>query len=240
MAEYQKRSPGSYHLYAPASKPFFSYKKPSDGNSYSMMIPQIHNGNITLKFQRRITPENTLDLQCYLPMPRVRELRHVLAGIIGRRQLAYEKGELYDTNESWNFPVCSFFGGTETHIGDLKLDTELIDGIPRIRMIYRQNDVNDEIEIVFNDRSTSSEVKGTGELPKVDIIDGWLFHFFDVIDEIATDPLYMMMYNMIDAAVSNIGKSTFNIVSSLLGKGGSQKGGNSRPTASVPDEYDPF
>lgn len=239
--QYQKRSSASYHLYAPLTRPFFSYKKPSDGNSYSMMIPQVHNNNVTFKFQRRITPENTLDLTCYMPMNRVRELRHVFAGIIGRRQSAYENGKPYNTDEAWSFPVCSFFGGTEQQIGDFKIDTEIIDGVPRIRIIYHQNDVNDEVEIVFNDRVTSSEITGMGELPKVDLADGFLFHFYDILDNISTNPMYLMMYNLIDAATSAVGKSVYNIVNSLIGGNkNKQSSYNNNISGPSPDDDDPF
>ena len=197
----QKRT--NYDIYASVSKPFFSYKKPGEGNSYCMMYPQVHSHTITLKFTKAITSENRLDLTCYLTPAKLQDFVNILEGIMARRREAFANREYYSSDEAFKIPVTSFIGGKEETVGALTIDTELIDGISRLRITYYQNDKNDSVEIVFNERLTSEETSGTTEFNKIDYSDIQAFAFVTLMKDLIT-PQTSIMYGMINSAVSSI------------------------------------
>lgn len=246
MAE-EKQNRGGYHLYANTSRPFFSFKKPAEGQSaHNRLEVQVHNGNIQMKFTRFITNENQTQLICWMPDYRVHDLCYILGGIIARRRVAYEKGENYSTDEVWTFPVVSFQNGQERETGFLRVDTELIDGVPRIRLTYRDDDANDSIEIVFCDRKPTTEVKG-GNLEQIDYVDARLFKFYDLLDNIVNDPQTMIMYHMADslmgAITKYIGACFRGSSNNNQNNGNGYRNNNNRPapqSQDVPDDYDPY
>ena len=197
----QKRT--NYDIYASVSKPFFSYKKPGEGNSYCMMYPQVHSHTITLKFTKAITSENRLDLTCYLTPAKLQDFVNILEGIMARRREAFANREYYSSDEAFKIPVTSFIGGKEETVGALTIDTELIDGISRLRITYYQNDKNDSVEIVFNERLTSEETSGTTEFNKIDYSDIQAFAFVTLMKDLIT-PQTSIMYGMINSAVSSL------------------------------------
>ena len=197
----QKRT--NYDIYASVSKPFFSYKKPGEGNSYCMMYPQVHSHTITLKFTKAITSENRLDLTCYLTPAKLQDFVNILEGIMARRREAFANREYYSSDEAFKIPVTSFIGGKEETVGALTIDTELIDGISRLRITYYQNDKNDSVEIVFNERLTSEETSGTTEFNKIDYSDIQAFAFVTLMKDLIT-PQTSIMYGMINSAVGSI------------------------------------
>ena len=197
----QKRT--NYDIYASVSKPFFSYKKPGEGNSYCMMYPQVHSHTITLKFTKAITSENRLDLTCYLTPAKLQDFVNILEGIMARRREAFANREYYSSDEAFKIPVTSFIGGKEETVGALTIDTELIDGISRLRITYYQNDKNDSVEIVFNERLTSEETSGTSEFNKIDYSDIQAFAFVTLMKDLIT-PQTSIMYGMINSAVGSI------------------------------------
>ena len=197
----QKRT--NYDIYASVSKPFFSYKKPGEGNSYCMMYPQVHSHTITLKFTKAITSENRLDLTCYLTPAKLQDFVNILEGIMARRREAFANREYYSSDEAFKIPVTSFIGGKEETVGALTIDTELIDGISRLRITYYQNDKNDSVEIVFNERLTSEETSGTSEFNKIDYSDIQAFAFVTLMKDLIT-PQTSIMYGMINSAVSSL------------------------------------
>lgn len=197
----QKRT--NYDIYASVSKPFFSYKKPGEGNSYCMMYPQVHSHTITLKFTKAITSENRLDLTCYLTPAKLQDFVNILEGIMARRREAFANREYYSSDEAFKIPVTSFIGGKEETVGALTIDTELIDGISRLRITYYQNDKNDSVEIVFNERLTSEETSGTSDFNKIDYSDIQAFAFVTLMKDLIT-PQTSIMYGMINSAVGSI------------------------------------
>ena len=197
----QKRT--NYDIYASVSKPFFSYKKPGEGNSYCMMYPQVHSHTITLKFTKAITSENRLALTCYLTPAKLQDFVNILEGIMARRREAFANREYYSSDEAFKIPVTSFIGGKEETVGALTIDTELIDGISRLRITYYQNDKNDSVEIVFNERLTSEETSGTSDFNKIDYSDIQAFAFVTLMKDLIT-PQTSIMYGMINSAVGSI------------------------------------
>lgn len=197
----QKRT--NYDLYASVSKPFFSYKKPGEEKSYCMMYPQVHSHTITLKFSKVITSENRLDLTCYLSPSKLQDFVNILEGIMARRRDAFANHEYYSSDEAYKIPVTSFTGGKEEVIGALTIDTELIDGISRLRISYYQNDKNDSVEIVFNERLSTEETSGTPDFNKIDYSDIQAFSFVALMKDLIT-PHTSIMYGMINSAVSSL------------------------------------
>lgn len=199
----QKRT--NYDLYASVSRPFFSYKKPGEGNSYCMMSPQIHSHILTLRFTKAITSENRVDLNCYLTPPKLQDFVNILEGIMARRRDAFVNHEYYSTDEAYKIPVTTYVGGKEETVGALTIDTELIDGISRLRITYYQNDKNDSVEIVFNERLPGEETSGTPDFNKIDYSDIQAFAFVALMKDLIS-PNTSIMYGMINSAVSSITK----------------------------------
>ena len=141
MAE-EKKKYNDYHLNVQMSRTFFSYKKPGDGSAYALMYVTYYNGMISLHFKRGITSENVLDLNCYLNDGKAYDLSRLLEGIMGRRRVAYENGQMYDADDVIRVPTTSFRDGKEVATGVLVIDTEMYDGIPRIRVSYTDSEKN--------------------------------------------------------------------------------------------------
>lgn len=211
MAEQNGTKQGTYHLYAQVSKPYFSYKKPGDGNAYSMMIPQINNGNLTLKFTKSITTENRLDITCYLPYSRTMDIANILEGIMARRRDAFAKNQQYSTSEAYKIPISSFVSGKEELVGSLTIDTIMIDGTPRLRISYHQNDKNDSVEIVFCERPSSGEISASSTLEKIDYYDIGAYGFTTLIRAIQ-EPIPMIFYHMLDSLSNSLTKYISTVV----------------------------
>lgn len=195
----------NYDLYANVSRPFFSYKKPGDGNAYAMVVPQIHSHIITLKFTKSITSENRIDLMCYLTPAKLHDFVNILEGIMARRRDAFASHNYYSTDEAFKIPVTTFVNGKEESVGMLTIDTELIDGISRLRITYFQNDKNESVEIVFNERTSNEDITGTLAYDKIDFGDIGAFNFVLMMKELI-GPQSSIMYGMINSAVSSITK----------------------------------
>ena len=86
------------------------------------------------------------------------------------------------------------------------IDTEMYDGIPRLRLSYHDLEKNDSIEVVFNSRVPSGEIEASTNLDfKIDYADIEAYEFVTTFKELQ-DPLVPMMYRMQDAAVNTITK----------------------------------
>lgn len=240
MAEETQNKSNQYHLYAQLSKTFFSYKKPSD-TGYAMMYIQYHNGMLTLKFRRAITSENKLEVSCYLPEGKAYDLAHLLEGIMARRRDAYINGVNYDSDEVIKVPCSAYRDGKDVNTGLLVIDTEMYDGIPRIRVSYTDFDKNDTVEIVFNSRVPNGAIEAKAKANNIDYADIAAFEFVNILKEVQ-NPLVPIMYRIQDSAVSAITR----YISACFGNRGGANGGfrtnNGTPMQpqAVPDDYDPF
>ena len=204
MAE-EKKKYNDYHLNVQMSRTFFSYKKPGDGGAYALMYVTYYNGMISLHFKRGITSENVLDLNCYLNDGKAYDLSRLLEGIMGRR-----------------VPTTSFRDGKEVATGVLVIDTEMYDGIPRIRVSYTDSEKNETIEIVFNSRVPSGPIEAKCKANMIDYADIQAFEFVNVLKELQ-NPMVPIMYRIQDAAVGSLSR----FIKSCLG-GGNRN--NSNPT----------
>lgn len=193
----------NYDIYAPISRPFFSYKKPGDGNAYAMVVPQIHSHIVTLRFTKSITSENRIDLNCYLSPAKLQDFVNILEGIMARRRDTFAKQEYYSSNEAYKIPVTRFINGKEESIGSLTIDTELIDGISRLRITYFENEKNDSVEIVFNERVPGEAPSGTENYTKIDYGDIQAFAFVTLMKEVISANT-SITYGIVNSAVSAI------------------------------------
>lgn len=202
----ENKSNQVYHLYAQMSKTFFSYKKPADGKAYAFVNIMYHDGKLTLRFKRGITSENVLDLTCYLSPAKAYDTSRLLEGIMGRRREAYAAGKNYQSDEVYKIPTSSYRDGQEVPTGYLMIDTEMYDGIPRLRLSYHDLEKNDSIEVVFNSRVPSGEIEASTSLDfKIDYADIEAYEFVTTFKELQ-DPLIPMIYRMQDSAVNTITK----------------------------------
>lgn len=202
----ENKSQQAYHIYAQMSKTFFSYKKPADGKAYAFVNIMYHDGRLSLRFKRGITSENVLDLTCYLSAAKAYDTSRLLEGIMGRRREAYAAGKNYQSDEVYKIPTSSFREGQEVATGYLMIDTEMYDGIPRLRLSYHDVEKNDTIEVVFNSRVPSGEIEfSTGLDFKIDYADIEAYEFVTTFKELQ-DPLIPMIYRIQDSAVTAITK----------------------------------
>lgn len=193
----------NYDIYAPVSRPFFSYKKPGDGNAYCMMYPQIHSHVVTLRFTKSITSENRIDLNCYLSPAKLQDFVNILEGIMARRRDTFANQGYYSSDEAYKIPVTRYVNGKEESIGALTIDTELIDGISRLRITYFDNEKNDSVEIVFNERVPGESPSGTGNYDKIDYGDIQAFAFVTLMKELISANT-SILYGIVNSAVSAI------------------------------------
>lgn len=194
----------NYDLYSSVSKPYFSYKKPGEGSSaYCMLSPQIHSYNTTLRFTKSITSENRLDLNCYLSPMKFQDFVNILEGIMARRRDAYMSKSNYATDEAFKIPITRYNEGKDESIGSLTIDTELVDGIPRLRITYFENEKNDSVEIVFNDRIPTELASGTSKIDTIDYGDIKAFEFVMLMKELS-DPSTSVVYGIVNSAVSTL------------------------------------
>ncbi len=229
----------AYHIYAQMSKTFFSYKKPADGKAYAFVNIMYHDGRLSLHFKRGITSENVLDLTCYLSAAKAFDTSRLLEGIMGRRREAYAAGKNYQSDEVYKIPTSSFRDGQEVATGFLLIDTEMYDGIPRLRLSYHDIDKNDTIEVVFNSRIPSGEIEfSTGLDFKIDYADIEAYEFVTTFKELQ-DPLIPMIYRIQDSAVSAITKYISACFKNLNGRNINQQNGgyNGNTTTYGGDEY---
>lgn len=215
----------NYDIYASASRPFFSYKKPGDGNAYAMVVPQIHSHIVTLKFTKAVTSENRIDLTCYLTPAKLHDFVNILEGIMARRRDAFASHNYYSTDEAFKIPVTSFVSGKEEPVGAITIDTELVDGISRLRITYFQNDKNESVEIVFNERTSNEDITGTLAYDKIDFGDIGAFNFVVTMKELI-GPQSSIMYGMINSAVSSITKYISACFSNNRNGGGFSRSNN--------------
>lgn len=244
MAEEKKRY-NAYHISAQMSSTYFSYKKPGDNGAYAMMYVNYYNGMTTLHFKRGITSENVLDLNCYLPAGKAFDFSRLLEGMMARRRDAYASGQNYNPDEVIKIPTTSMRDGTEVSTGLLVVDTEMYDGIPRVKISYTDYEKNDTIEVVFNSRVPNGKIEATCKVNNIDYADIQAFEFVNVIKELQ-DPLIPMVYRIQDAAVNSI---TRYISSCFSGRQGGNKGdtasynqnaGGNSGGYSPSADYDPF
>ena len=234
-----KQQQQPYHLYVQMSKTFFSYKKPADGKAYAFVNIMYHDGKLTLRFKRGITSENVLDLTCYLSAAKAFDVSRILEGIMGRRREAYAAGKNYQSDEVYKIPTSSFREGQEVATGYLMIDTEMYDGIPRLRLSYHDIEKNDTIEVVFNSRVPSGEIEASTGLDfKIDYADIEAYEFVTTFKELQ-DPLVPMIYKIQDSAVSAITKY-FSACFKNFGSGNRPSNGggyNNSPSFGGDDEY---
>lgn len=244
MAEENTQKKTAYHLYAQLSKTYFSYKKPGDDKAYALMYAQYHNNMLTLHFRKAITSENVVELNCYLPDAKVFEVSNLFEGMMARRRVAFENGQNYDSDEVIKCPITSFNReeGKDVAAGLLVIDTEMYDGIPRVRISYTDNAKNDTVEIVFNSRIPSGAVEAKAKAAGIDFADIAAFELANTLKELQ-NPMIPIMYRFTDAAVNSITR----YISACFGNRNNNYSGNSNNYASqpsgnsnVPDEYDPF
>lgn len=240
----QSQKPTVYHLYAQASRTYFSYKKPGNESSYAFMYIQMHNGNITFRFSKAITQDNKVDLTCYLPAFRVNDMSNIIEGIMGRRRNAFERGDSYASDEVFKIPVCSYISGKETQIGSLTIDTEMVDGTPRLRLTYLETEKKDSVSIVFNDRIPASEITATSKLDKIDYYDLGAYDFAVTLKSLQ-DPLTPFIYRVADSAVNSITKYISSVLFKKPNKGFgnnsySNNNNSSKSNDNVPEDYDTF
>lgn len=203
MAENQNNERRNYDIYSPVSRPFFSYKKPGDGNAYCMLVPQIHSNLITLRFTKSVTSENRLDLTCYLSQAKLHDFVNILEGIMARRRDAYASHNYYATDEAFKIPVTRYNNGKEEAVGSLTIDTELVDAIARLRITYFDNDKNDSVEIVFNERVPDQSSSGTTKFDTIDYGDIQAFAFVALMKELITANT-SILYGIVNSAVGSI------------------------------------
>lgn len=242
MAE-EKKKYNAYHLGVQMSPTYFSYKKPGDNGAYAMMYVNYYNGMTTLHFKRGITSENVLDLNCYLSGGKAFELSRLLEGVMARRRDAYAAGQPYDESEVIKIPVTSMRSGTEVSVGLLVVDTEMYDGIPRMRFSYTDNEKQDTIEIVLNARVPNGQIEAKCKQNLIDYADIQAFELVNVLKELQ-DPIIPMVYRIQDAAVNSITK----YISACLGNRGrndsssgyQNQNNNNSGGYSAGGDYEPF
>jgi hypothetical protein len=242
MAE-EKKKYNNYHLSVQMSNTFWSYKKPGDNGAYAMMYVTYYNNMLSLHFKRGITSENVLDLSCYIQDGKAFDLSRLLEGMMARRRDAYAEGKNYDADEVIKMPCTSVRDGKEVSVGLLVIDTEMYDGIPRVRVSYTDHEKNDTIEIVFNSRVPSGAIEAKCKANSIDYADIQAFNFVNILKEVQ-NPLVPIMYRIQDAAVNSITKY---ISACLSGRNGGNRGdtasynNNVGPTESYSgDSYEPF
>jgi len=198
------KSTSYYHLSAQVSDTFFSYKKPSDGKAYAMMYIKMYDDRISFHFKRGVTSDNVLDLDCYMHEAKAYDISQWLEGFMARRRDAYMQSKPYDADEMIKVPMTSFRNGTEVPVGTLVIDTEMIEGIPRLRITYTDNEKNDSIEVVFNKRVPNGTIEmSKPNAFKIDYADVGAFNFVTTFKELQ-NPLVPIMYKFQDAALSTI------------------------------------
>ena len=242
MAE-EKKKYNNYHLSVQMSNTFWSYKKPGDNGAYAMMYVIYYNNMLSLHFKRGITSENVLDLSCYIQDGKAFDLSRLLEGMMARRRDAYAEGKNYDADEVIKMPCTSVRDGKEVSVGLLVIDTEMYDGIPRVRVSYTDHEKNDTIEIVFNSRVPSGAIEAKCKANSIDYADIQAFNFVNILKEVQ-NPLVPIMYRIQDAAVNSITKY---ISACLSGRNGGNRGdtasynNNVGPAESYSgDSYEPF
>lgn len=206
MAE-EKKSSGSFHLYAQVSKTYYSYKKPGDGKAFTSMYVQNHDGMITFRFHKQVTSENKQDLNCYLPISKLWAFARILEGMVARRRDAYLKGENYNPSESWTIPTTAYRDGQEVSTGKLTLDTEMYDGVPKVRLTYTDFEKDQSVEFVFNSRVPNGDITGTNlDGLKLDFADLDVFNFTSIVKTIVDEinPNADYMYRLADSIVNDL------------------------------------
>ena len=241
MADEKIQKKAAYHLYAPLSRTYFSYKKPGDDKAYAYMYLQYHNSMVTFHFRKYITSENVSDYSCYIPDAKIFEVTNKFEGMMARRRVAFENGQNYDADEVIKCPVTSFNReeGRDTDVGLIVIDTEMYDGIPRVRISYTDFEKNDTVEIVFNARIPSGAVESKAKSANIDYADIAAFDLVSILKELK-NPLVPIMYKFTDAAVSSLTK----YISACFGNRNSNNMNNNFASQSqandIPDGYDPF
>ncbi len=238
MAEENTQKKSAYHLYAPLSRTYFSYKKPGDDKAYVFMYLQYHNNMLTFRFRKSVTSENTIDLSCYLPDSKVFEISNLFEGMMARRRVAFENGQNYDSDEVIKCPITRFNEGKDVAVGLLVIDTEMYDGIPRVRISYTDNEKNDTVEIVFNSRIPSGAIEAKAKAANIDYADIAAFELVNTLKELQ-NPLVPIMYRFTDAAVSSLTK----YISACFGNRNSNNSNSnfaSQSQGNMPDDYEPF
>lgn len=225
MADMENNKRVNYDIYATPCRPFFSYKKPGDGNAYCMVVPQIHSHVVTLKFTKSITSENRIDLNCYLSPAKLQDFVNILEGIMARRRDTFINGGYYSTDETFKIPVTRYVDGKETSIGALTIDSELVDGISRIRLTYFENEKNDSVEIVFNDRVPEESIGASIALDKIDYGDIQAYKFVTMMQELIT-PRTDIMYGIVNSAVSSLTRYISACFNNSKSGGSFHNGGN--------------
>lgn len=223
----------NYDIYANVSRPFFSYKKPGDGNAYCMMVPQIHSHIITLKFTKCITSENRVDLTCYLSPSKLEDFVNILEGMMARRRDAFASKNYYTTDEAYKIPVTRYSEGKEVSVGSVTIDTEMIDGISRLRITYYDAEKNDSVEIVFNERLPNEMASGTSKIESIDYSDIQAFAFVSLMKDLIS-PNTSIIYGIVNSAVSSITKYISACFSNSRNGNSGRTGGysnNSRPSS---------
>jgi hypothetical protein len=158
--------------------------------------------------------------------------------MMARRRVAFENGQNYDSDEVIRCPITRFNEGKDVAVGLLVIDTEMYDGIPRVRISYTDSEKNETVEIVFNSRIPSGAVEAKAKAANIDYADIAAFELVNVMKELQ-NPMVPIMYRFTDAAVSAVTK----YISACFGNRNSNNSNNnfaSQSQGNVPDEYDPF
>ena len=232
MAE-EKKKYNNYHLTVQLSNTYWSYKKPGDNGAYAMMYVSYYNNMLSLHFKRGITSENVLDLNCYLSDGKAFDLSRLFEGMMARRRDAYAEGKNYDADEVIKIPCTSIRDGKEVSVGLLVIDTEMYDGIPRVRFSYTDHEKNDTIEVVFNARVPSGPIEAKCKANNIDYADIHAFHLANILKEVQ-NPVVPIMYRIQDAAVSSLSKF---ISACLNGNRNNIRNNDSQPSYNSSDSY---
>lgn len=238
MADERKKGP--YHINPQLSRTYFSYRKPSD-TGYAMMHIGYFNNMLKLHFRKMITSENIVDLDCFLPDAKAYDISRLIEGVMARRRDAYIDGKNYDADEVIRCPTSSYREGKEVPTGMLVIDTEMFDGIPRLRITYNSTEKQDSVEIVFNARVPSGQIESKCKTNGIDYADIMAYDFVNTFKELQ-NPLVPIIYRIQDAAVSSITK----YISACFGNRNNNSGGNTdyrtASSQSYPDDggFDPY
>lgn len=200
-----------YHLSSPISKPIFSAERPSQ-NGYSMVIPQIFDGNLYLKFTKSITSENKIELSCYLNQSKLNDIANILEGIMARRRDAFNNKQSYDATERYVIPITKFSqDGVEKQVGSFNIDTPYVNNIPRLKIEYCDIEKSESVSIIFKDRVSEKGIEKSADFETIDLEDVSAYYFTLMLKQ-CIDPSTNILYYMLDSLLSNINKTIYSLL----------------------------
>lgn len=222
MADYNKNNNSSYRSQLSVEMgrgPIYHH----DANGYTKGVYtnlriNYWSNMVLLKFSKRMSEENVLELTCFLSSMRVVELGHMLEGMMGRRRDAFMNDQPY-SEDSFRIPLTKFDKNInmDTEVGDLTVATELVDGIPRVKLTYYEAKADKRIDVVFYTREVINVATSSfNDAVKIDIHDVGIYLFLEQI-KLGNKTETTFGYNTANAIV--------NAVSKFFNKGNDSGGG---------------